>query len=328
MIKLDRTERVLTGWGRTAPSRALVTAPADPAQVQEIIAAQPARGIVARGAGRSYGDAAQNGGGYVLSPVTAAHIELDPSAPSVRVSASTTFTELLEHLVPNGLLPPVLPGTRHLTVGGAIAADVHGKNHHADGSISAWLDDIDLIDGESRRRTLVPGTDEFRATVGGMGLTGIILTAKLRLLRISSTALQVTTQRLPDLDSLLAAMDASTSRYSVAWIDPSGAGRSLGRGVLDTGDHLAEPGPGDAAGWPTGPGRRRGHRSCRSARSPRSRPRPSTPCGTGSRRASSRAPCRWPGTSTGWTRCRSGTGRSARAASCSISSWCRWRRTR
>jgi decaprenylphospho-beta-D-ribofuranose 2-oxidase len=248
MIKLDRTDRVLAGWGRTAPSRALVTAPADPAQVQEVIAAQPARGIVARGAGRSYGDAAQNGGGYVLSPVTSSRIELDPPGASVRVSASTTFAELLEHLVPHGLLPPVLPGTRHLTVGGAIAADVHGKNHHADGSISAWLDEIDLVDGESRRRTLVPGTDEFRATVGGMGLTGVILAAKLRLLRISSTVLRVTTRRLPDLDALMAAMDDSTSQYSVAWIDPSGAGRSLGRGVLDTGDHLAEPGPGDASG--------------------------------------------------------------------------------
>src|SRR5580698_5591303 len=202
MIKLDRTDRVLAGWGRTAPSRALVTTPADPAQVQEVIAAQPARGIVARGAGRSYGDAAQNGGGYVLSPVTPARIDLDPPGASVQVSAPTTFAELLEHLVPHGLLPPVLPGTRYLTVGGAIAADVHGKNHHADGSISAWLDEIDLVDGESRRHTLVPGTDEFRATVGGMGLTGIILAAKLRLLRISSTVLQVTTRRLPDLDAL------------------------------------------------------------------------------------------------------------------------------
>jgi decaprenylphospho-beta-D-ribofuranose 2-oxidase len=255
MIKLNTTEQVLAGWGRTAPSRALVAAPADLTQLQEIIAVQPARGLVARGAGRSYGDAAQNGGGYILSPVTSPHIELNVAAATVRASASTTFAELLERLVPQGLLPPVLPGTRHLTVGGAVAADVHGKNQHGEGSISAWIDELDLVDGESKRRTLVPGTEEFRATVGGMGLTGVILEVKFRLIRISSTALQVTTRRLPDLDSLLTAMDTSTSRYSVAWIDSSGRRRSLGRGVLDTGDHLAEPGPADQdglayrAGW-------------------------------------------------------------------------------
>jgi decaprenylphospho-beta-D-ribofuranose 2-oxidase len=248
VIKLNTMEQVLTGWGRTAPSRAVVAAPADLPQLQDIIAAQPARGLVARGAGRSYGDAAQNGGGYVLSPVTSPHVELDVVAATVRASASTTFTALLEQLVPHGLLLPVLPGTRHLTVGGAVAADVHGKNQHGDGSISAWIDEIDLVDGESKRRTLLPGTDEFRATVGGMGLTGVILEVKFRLIRIGSTALQVTTRRLPDLDSLLAAMDASSSRYSVAWIDTSASRRSFGRGVLDTGDHLAQPGPADHGG--------------------------------------------------------------------------------
>ncbi|HEY2277889.1 MAG TPA: FAD-binding oxidoreductase [Streptosporangiaceae bacterium] len=248
MIKLNTTEQVLTGWGRTAPSRAVVAAPADLTQLQEIIAAQPARGLVARGAGRSYGDAAQNGGGYILHPVTSPHFELDVAAATVRASASTTFTALLEQLVPHGLLLPVLPGTRHLTVGGAVAADVHGKNQHGDGSISAWIDEIDLVDGDSKRRTLLPGTDGFRATVGGMGLTGVILEVKFRLFRISSTALQVTTRRLPDLDSLLAAMDASSSRYSVAWIDTTASRRSFGRGVLDTGDHLAQPGPADRDG--------------------------------------------------------------------------------
>jgi decaprenylphospho-beta-D-ribofuranose 2-oxidase len=248
MAKVAGTEQVLTGWGRLSPSRAVVAAPADLTQLQEIIAVQPARGLVARGSGRSYGDAAQNGGGYVLTPVTSAHIEVDPAAPSVRVSASTTVAELLEHLVPQGLLLPVLPGTRHLTVGGAVAADVHGKNQRGDGSISAWIDEIDLIDGESKRRTLVPGTAEFRATVGGMGLTGVIIEVKLRLLRISSTGLQVTTRRLPDLDSLLSALESATSRYAVAWIDSSGSHRSLGRGVLDMGDHLDRPGPADRDG--------------------------------------------------------------------------------
>jgi decaprenylphospho-beta-D-ribofuranose 2-oxidase len=250
MTKLNGTGQVLTGWGRTSPSRAFVTAPADHAQIQEIIAAQPARGLLARGAARSYGDAAQNAGGYVLHPVTPSRIDLDAEAATVRVSASTTFTELLEQLVPQGLLLPVLPGTRHLTVGGAVAADVHGKNHHRDGSISAWIDEIDLLDGEGEPHLLTLGQDPegFRATVGGMGLTGVILAVKLRLLRITSTALQVTTRRLPDLDSLLAAIDAATSRYSVAWIDPSGGGRSLGRGILDTGDHLTVPGPSDQDG--------------------------------------------------------------------------------
>jgi decaprenylphospho-beta-D-ribofuranose 2-oxidase len=248
MAKIVGTERVLTGWGRLSPSRSVVAAPVDLTQLQEIIAVQPARGLVARGAGRSYGDAAQNGGGYVLTPVTTPRVEVDAAAASVRVSASTTFAELLERLIPHGLLLPVLPGTRHLTVGGAVAADVHGKNQHADGSISAWIDEIDLVDGDSKLRTLVPGTEEFRATVGGMGLTGVIVEVKLRLLRISSTALQVTTRRLPDLDALLAAMEAATSRYAVAWIDCSGSQRSFGRGVLDTGDHLEQPSPADRDG--------------------------------------------------------------------------------
>src|ERR1700760_5020982 len=170
MAKVAGTEQVLTGWGRLSPSRAVVAAPADLTQLQEIIAAQPARGVVARGAGRSYGDAATNGGGYVLTPVTSAQLEVDTATPSVRVSASTTFAELLEHLVPQGLLLPVLPGTRHLTIGGAVAADVHGKNHHRDGSISAWIDEIDLLSGEGDPLRLTPAGDPagFRATGGGM----------------------------------------------------------------------------------------------------------------------------------------------------------------
>src|ERR1700744_304787 len=244
MAKVAGTEQVLTGWGRLSPSRAVVAAPADLTPLQEIIAVQPARGLVTRGSGRSHGDAAQAGGGYVLTPVTSAHIEVDPAAPSVRVSASTTVAELLEHLVPQGLLLPVLPGTRHLTVGGAVAADVHGKNQRGDGTISAWIDEIDLIAGESKWRTLVPGTAEFRATVGGMGLTGVIIEVKLRLLRISSTGLQVTTRRLPDLDSLLSALESAPSRYAVAWIDSSGIHRSLGRGGPDTGAPLDRPGAG------------------------------------------------------------------------------------
>ena len=109
MTRVNGTDRVLTGWGRTAPSRAYVAGPMEKSQLQEIIAAHPARGVLARGAGRSYGDAAQNAGGYILAPVTRPRMEVDAGAATLRVSASTTFTEVLEHIVPQGLLLPVLP---------------------------------------------------------------------------------------------------------------------------------------------------------------------------------------------------------------------------
>jgi decaprenylphospho-beta-D-ribofuranose 2-oxidase len=241
------TSRMLSGWGRVAPSRSVVTGPLETRQLADLIVAGPSGGLLARGAGRSYGDAAQNAGGVVLQPVTGSRIELDVADGTLRASAAVTFTELLARTVPLGLLPPVLPGTSHLTVGGAVAADVHGKNQHEDGSISGWLDEIELLDGAGTLRTIVPGTPAFRATVGGMGLTGIVTGVQLRLLRIRSARLRVTTRRLPDLDALLAAQDSTGSKYAVAWVDMSATGRSLGRGVLDTGDHLTEPHPREEA---------------------------------------------------------------------------------
>jgi decaprenylphospho-beta-D-ribofuranose 2-oxidase len=238
---------MLSGWGRVAPSRALVTGPLDLSQLADLIKAAPAGGILARGTGCSYGDAAQNADGIVLHPVTDSRIELDVAGASLRAGAAATFTELLARTVPFGLLPPVLPGTRHLTIGGAVAADVHGKNQHVDGSISAWIDKLELLDGDGALRTILPGTPAFRATVGGMGLTGVIVSVQLRLLRIRSARLRVTTRRFGDLDALLAAQDSPGTRYAVAWVDMSAAGRSLGRGVLDTGDHLTEPDPGHEA---------------------------------------------------------------------------------
>jgi len=250
------TAQVLSGWGRTAPSRALVTGPLDRRQLSDLIVGAPAGGVLARGAGRSYGDAAQNAAGVVLNPVTASRIEPDLEHATVRASASVTFTELLACLVPLGLLPPVLPGTRHLTVGGAVAADVHGKNQHGDGSISAWIEAIELLDGDGGLRAIHPGTPAFRATVGGMGLTGVIVSARLRLLPIRSARLRITTRRLGDLDALLAAQDEPGARYAVSWVDLSATGCSLGRGVLDTGDHLIYPDPvHEASGLHYHPGR-------------------------------------------------------------------------
>jgi len=250
--------RLLTGWGRTMPSRARVVGPLPGEQLRALVAGRPAGGVLARGAGRSYGDAAQNAGGVVLDPVTAPHIDLDTDAATVRVSASTSFADLLTRIVPEGLLLPVLPGTRHLTVGGAVAADVHGKNQRRDGSLGSWIEEIELLDGTGEICRLTPGGDPdgFRATVGGMGLTGIILGATIRLVRIRSAQMLASTRRRPDLDALLTALDDSRDRYSVAWIDTTATGRSFGRGVLAVGDHLADPDPAaEPAGLAYRPGR-------------------------------------------------------------------------
>ena len=235
--------QLLTGWGRSVPSRARVCGPVDRDRLAELVASRPSRGVLGRGAGRSYGDAAQNMDGYVLAPVTRPNLELNVPGATLRASASTSFTDMLAAVVPHGLILPVLPGTRHLTIGGAVAADVHGKNQRRDGSIAGWIDEIELLDGLGRVRTLIPQDGTFWATIGGMGLTGLILAVTIRLLRIRSAVLEVTTRRLPDLDALLDALDGASSQYSVAWVDTTASGRSLGRGIVDTGDHLPGPDP-------------------------------------------------------------------------------------
>jgi decaprenylphospho-beta-D-ribofuranose 2-oxidase len=124
---------------------------------------------------------------------------------------------------------------------------VHGKNQHTDGSIAAWLDSVELMDGTGTLRTLTPDGEPqaFRATVGGMGLTGVLLAATLRLLPLRSALLHVTSRRVPDLDSLLAALSDATarSRYAVAWIDGTAGGRALGRGIVEAADQLPSPHP-------------------------------------------------------------------------------------
>ena len=228
---------LLYGWGRTAPTTATVV-PGE--ALGEVLAARPSRGVLARGLGRAYGDAAQNAGGTVVAMTSA------PSPPPsvdaggvVTASASTSFEELLRFLVPRGWFVPVTPGTRHVTVGGAVAADVHGKNHPAAGSWMNHVVAVDVAGPDGTVRTLTPDADPdaFWATGGGMGLTGVVTRCRFRAVAIETSRMVVDTARLPDLDAVLATMAASTSRYGVAWLDASATGPALGRGVVTTGDH-------------------------------------------------------------------------------------------
>jgi decaprenylphospho-beta-D-ribofuranose 2-oxidase len=229
---------LLSGWGRTAPTRALLCAPRGADELAALLARPAERGVLPRGLGRSYGDAAQNAGGLVLDMTGMSKIKaIHPDA--VTAEAGASLGRLMEALLPHGLFLPVTPGTRHVTLGGAIASDVHGKNHHVDGSLSHHVSSLVLQTPDGRRLGLTPEQEDFAATAGGMGLTGVILEATLRPIRLESAWIAETIERAPDLDAALSRLAATDSsyRHSVAWIDCLARGRKLGRSVLMRGDH-------------------------------------------------------------------------------------------
>ena len=240
---LTAETRTLSGWGRTNPVTAEVVQPGSVEQLQELIRGAPQSSLIARGLGRSYGDAAQLKDGTVIELPAFAHIDLDPASGTVTAGAGVSLDQILRVIVPAGFFLPVTPGTRNVTVGGAIAADVHGKNHHVDGSFGNHVQRLVLVDGTGTLRELTPSgrgsADEaefFWATVGGMGLTGVIVEASFSLIPISSSLISVDNTRYRDLESLMAAMVEADSRYqySVAWVDSLDP---KGRGVLTCGDH-------------------------------------------------------------------------------------------
>lgn len=232
---------LLSGWGRTPVSASRVERPASPDELASAVKRAGSRGAVPRGLGRAYGDSAMNAGGTVVcSTRVSGLLDLDEHAGTARVLAGTSIDELLRLIVPRGWFVPVTPGTRHITIGGAIAADVHGKDHHVAGSFGAHVTSmvVALADGTSRVLRPDETPEEFWATCGGMGLTGTIVEATVRLHPIRTSLLSVDTDRVPDLDTLLALLveGGRRHRYSVAWIDLLARGRSLGRAVLTQGD--------------------------------------------------------------------------------------------
>ncbi|WP_320778157.1 FAD-binding oxidoreductase [Streptomyces sp. CRN 30] len=230
----------VTGWGRTAPTAARLVRPRTYEEAAVAVRDCGPRGAVPRGLGRAYGDAAQNAGGAVLDMTGLDRIHaIDVQGGTVLCDAGVSLHRLMEVLLPLGWFVPVTPGTRYVTVGGAIGADIHGKNHHVSGSFSRHVVSLELLTADGRVRTVTPGTDLFDATAGGMGLTGIILTAAVRLQAVESSLVSVDTERAADLDDLMARLTATDHRYrySVAWIDLLARGAATGRAVLTRGDH-------------------------------------------------------------------------------------------
>ncbi len=198
--------------------------------------------MIARGLGRSYGDASLNeNGGVLLETRLNRFISFDPATGVLACEAGVSLSDILATFLPRGYFPPVTPGTQFVTVGGAIAADVHGKNHHRDGSIGEFLESFDLLtaSGEILRCSRQQEAEVFFATLGGMGLTGVIIEARLRLRPVETAYISVDYQKTANLDEALSSFAATDERYqySVAWIDCLAEGASLGRSVLIRGNH-------------------------------------------------------------------------------------------
>ncbi len=239
-VTVEGCLRPLSGWGRTAPTTALVSRPVNVSSVWASFRAHPG-GVIARGLGRSYGDAAQCTGGLTIDTAGLSHIgTLDEVVGTIEVGGGVSLHDLMRCIVPAGWFVAVTPGTRYVTVGGAIAADVHGKNHHRDGSFARHVVEMTLVT-PSGVISVAPDRDSelFWATAGGMGLTGVVVRAVLRLIPIETSWMQVDNRRFNRLEDLMSTMEETDLRYhySVAWLDCVGGRNGEHRSVLTSGDH-------------------------------------------------------------------------------------------
>lgn len=225
----------LTGWGRVLRATSDV---ARPERLSALARAMEEAPAPAMGRLRSYGDAPLNDGGRAVDMTRLDRIlGLDEETGVLTVEGGARIGEVNALLAPRGWLVPVMPGTGFATIGGAIAMDVHGKNHHHAGSFGQHLAGIRVLTPRGEK-TAGPDRQKelFRATLGGLGQTGIVASAEIRLLRAKGSVMMVTERRIRDWDEHIAVLDSSEATYSVGWIDATATGAGLGRGILEEGE--------------------------------------------------------------------------------------------
>ncbi|MEZ2121904.1 MULTISPECIES: FAD-binding protein [unclassified Corynebacterium] len=253
---LNTEAKKLTGWGRTAPTTAEVLSTEDldtivkavqlVAEQNESKPAHLRRGVIARGMGRSYGDPAQNAGGLVIDMTALNRIHsIDSASAVVDVDGGVTLDQLMKAALPYGLWVPVLPGTRQVTIGGAIGPDIHGKNHHSAGSFGDHVVSMELLVADGRILHLEPegSADDpdgslFWATVGGMGLTGIIVRARIKMTRTETAYFIADGDMTHSLDETIEFHSDGSEKnytYSSAWFDAISGPPKLGRAAISRG---------------------------------------------------------------------------------------------
>ncbi|MFT7579417.1 MAG: decaprenylphospho-beta-D-ribofuranose 2-oxidase [Myxococcota bacterium] len=244
-------EQEITGWGRYPRVKAQVARPERRSELIGAMADANGTGFLAHGLGRSYGDAALlEGGKVVLTRRLDRMLAFDPETGWLRCESGVSIEDILEVFVPRGFFPPVTPGTKFVTVGGALGCDIHGKNHHVDGCWSNHIRRVELLTG---RGDIVfcdanHEPELFRATVGGMGLTGVILSMEVKLARIDNPYIEMESIRVEGLDHFFeVSAESADYTHTVSWIDCATRGAGLGRGIFMRGRHAR-------AGIDAGPG--------------------------------------------------------------------------
>jgi decaprenylphospho-beta-D-ribofuranose 2-oxidase len=235
-------KQAIAGWGNFPIEECFVYRPERISELDEVVARAPERDLIPRGLGRSYGDASLNReSGVVLSHRFDRMLDFDDETGVLRCESSVSLAEVIEHFLPRGFFFPVTPGTKFISIGGAIAADVHGKNHHLSGSMSEHVLDFSLLtaSGSVLRCSREDNPDAFWATMGGMGLTGFILDASIQLQRVETGYMNVQQEQAANLDVALERFFETDEDfgYAVAWIDCLSKGPSLGRSVLLRANH-------------------------------------------------------------------------------------------
>ncbi|MHB8384079.1 MAG: FAD-binding oxidoreductase [Candidatus Binataceae bacterium] len=228
---------LLSGWGRYPALECDLYRPEKFSELATIVEANSSS-LIARGAGRAYGDAAVNGDNRVVDVTRLGRmLSFDPESATLRAEAGVTLDEIINVFLPRGFFPAVVPGTRHVTLGGSLAADIHGKSHHRDSSFASHVTSFDLMlaSGEIRHCSREENADLFWGSVGAMGLTGVIVELELRLRRVESAWLEGEVIRAANLDAALEAFERTDRKYgnSVAWIDCASGKGSLGRSILN-----------------------------------------------------------------------------------------------
>lgn len=228
---------MLSGWGRFPRQDCLVHVPRSEADLQALLAQGP---LIARGNGRGYGDCALGPAGTADMRRFNRILSFDAQSGILVAEAGVLLADVIAVFLPRGWFPAVTPGTKFVTLGGMVAADVHGKNHHKHGSFGHCVEWIDLLgaDGEVRRCSREENAELFAWTIGGMGLTGIVLRLAFRLRPVESGWIRQQTLPAPDLETAMALFEEHAgATYSVAWIDCLHGGKGLGRSSLMLGEH-------------------------------------------------------------------------------------------